>query len=137
MLTRIDHIEFVVKDVEALVTFYKKLGFQEILRSTHHRLSVEIQLPGPNQPIYEIHEAESAEREGIEHIAFLVDDMDKTYNELQAKGVKFLREPHLVPASGRVLANARDPEGFKVQLVSAKREEPKAGGIGTRPFEGH
>ena len=137
MLTRIDHIEFVVKDVEALVSFYKKLGFKEILRSTHHRLSVEIQLPGPNQPIYEIHEAEPQEREGIEHIAFVVDDMDKTYAELQAKGIQFLREPHLVPASGRVLANTRDPEGFKVQLVSSRREEPEAGGVGTRPFEGH
>ena len=137
MLTKIDHIDYAVKDVEAVVSFYKKLGFQEILRSTHHRLSVEMQLPGPNQPIYEIHEMESEERQGIQHIAFLVDDMQKTYDELQAKGVKFLREPHLVPASGRVLANAPDPDGFKVQLVSAKREEPEAGGIGTNPFEGH
>ena len=138
MLTRIDHIEMVVKNVEEFVNFYKQLGFEEILRTTHHHLSVEMKLPGPNQPVYEIHEVEEgSEKVGIDHIAFLVDDVQKTYDELEAKGVKFLREPHLVPASGRVLANTRDPRGFKVQLVSAKRETPEAGARGTNPFQEH
>ena len=137
MLTRIDHIEIVVRNVEEVVSFYKQLGFQEVLRTTHHRLSVEMQLPGPNQPIYEFHElVEGSEKPGIDHIAFVVDDMQKTHDELLAKGMKFEREIHLEESSGRVLANTRDPEGFKVQLVSAKREKPKAGGKGSNPFDG-
>ena len=55
MLIRIDHIEIGVKNVEEYVAFYKELGFREIMRTTHDTLSVEIQLPGTNQPIYEIH----------------------------------------------------------------------------------
>ena len=126
MLTRIDHIELAVKDLEEVVSFYKKLGFQEILRTAHDGLAVEMQLPGQNQPIYEMHELKASEQPGITHVAYVVDDMQKAYDELQAKGVKFLREPRLSQASGRVLANALDPNGFKVQLVSAKREKPKA-----------
>jgi catechol 2,3-dioxygenase-like lactoylglutathione lyase family enzyme len=135
MLTRIDHIEIVVKNVEEFVGFYKKLGFREVQRTTNHRVSVEMQLPGPNQPIFEIHElVEGKEKLGIDHIAFAVDDIQKAYDELQADGMKFFRELHLEESSGRYLANTRDSEGFKLQLVSAKREKPKVGGKGSDPF---
>lgn len=56
------------------------------------------------------------EREGSPCIDFLVDDVDKTYQALNKRGVSFDKEPHETPWGGRI-AKFSDPDGNKLQLV--------------------
>ena len=48
MITQIDHIEIIVKDVKEYVDFYQKLGFKLLQWTDHHGGSAELQLPGTN-----------------------------------------------------------------------------------------
>jgi len=80
VITQIDHIEIIVKDVKEYVEFYQKLGFKLLQWTDHHGGAAELQLPGPNQPIFEIHTVIDEENIGINHIAFKTDDLVETYD---------------------------------------------------------
>lgn len=125
MILGIDHIEIIVRDVEKHVEFYQKLGFNLIKRTDHHGGSAELQLPGENQPIIEIHALLTEENPGINHISFRCDDVDATYEELTAKGIDFYEAPSPVPVTGRRNALFRDPDGWRLQLSDARRTEPQ------------
>ena len=125
MIDRIDHIELVVRDVKKHVAFFEILGFKLLAWTDHHGSSAELQLPGPNQPIIEIHEVLTEENPGINHIAFRCDDVEKTYEELQKKGIVFHKEPHKVPHTGRTNILLRDPDGFRLQITDKTRREPE------------
>ena len=126
MITQIDHIEIVVQDVKRHVEFYQKLGFKLLTWTEHHGGSAELQLPGPNQPILEIHTVLGEENIGINHIAFRSEDVNKTYDELQAKGIPFAKGPHKVGYTGRTNLLLRDPGGWRLQITDAKREKPSS-----------
>lgn len=126
MITSIDHMELIVCDVDAHVAFFEKLGFNVLTRTTHHGGSAELQLPGDNQPIIEIHEAGGEEVIGINHIALKVDNAEAAYKELSADGVAFTRGPKLIEVTGRTTVELRDPDGWRIQLVDAERKPPVA-----------
>ena len=125
MIRGIDHIEIIVRDVDEYVGFLEKMGFKVLTRTSHHGSSAELQLPGENQPIFEIHQVGGEENIGVNHIAFKVDNAQETYAELQGKGVKTMRAPNFVPATGRTTVNMRDPDGWRMQLVDAQRKAPQ------------
>lgn len=124
MVRGIDHIEIIVRNVEEYVAFFEKLGFKVLTRTAHHGASAELQLPGDNQPIFEIHQVDREENIGVNHIAFKVDNAQEAYAELQGKGLK-LRAPNYVVATGRTTVNFRDPDGWRMQLVDAERKAPQ------------
>ena len=119
----IDHIELIVRDVDEFVAFFEAMGFKLLTRTNHHVSSVEMQLPGDNQPIFEIHQVGREENIGVNHIAFKVDSAQEAYQQLQGK-VKVMREPNYVAATGRTTVNLRDPDGWRLQLVDADRKAP-------------
>jgi catechol 2,3-dioxygenase-like lactoylglutathione lyase family enzyme len=125
MVRGIDHIELIVRDVEEFVAFFEKMGFKVLTRTSHHGASAELQLPGDNQPIFEIHQVGGEENIGVNHIAFKVDNAQESYDELQGKGVKNMRTPNYVKATGRMTVNFRDPDGWRMQLVDAERKKPE------------
>jgi catechol 2,3-dioxygenase-like lactoylglutathione lyase family enzyme len=127
MITQIDHIEMIVKDVDAHVDFYQKLGFKLLTRTDHHGGSAELQLPGPNQPILEIHTVLGEENIGINHIAFQAEDVFESHRELTAKGIQFNSEPYRNKHTGRGNIRLRDPDGWRLQLSDKKRKEPAKG----------
>ena len=124
MVRGIDHIEIIVKDVAEYVAFFEKMGFKVLTRTKHHGESAELQLPGENQPIFEIHQVGREENIGVNHIAFKVDNAQEAYKQLQGK-VKVMREPNYVAATGRTTVNLRDPDGWRLQLVDADRKAPQ------------
>ncbi|CAG0955394.1 partial methylmalonyl-CoA/ethylmalonyl-CoA epimerase, partial [Anaerolineae bacterium] len=89
MITRVDHIEMVVPDIDIVAEFFKKLGFEEVRRTAHHGSAVEMRLPGQDQVLFEFHTGHATEVPGINHIAFKVEDCQATVAELKAKGIKF------------------------------------------------
>ncbi len=121
MITGIDHIEIIVDDLDAYVDFFTNLGFEVLARTTHHGGSVEVKLPGEGQPIFELHKVIGEENPGVNHIAFRCTDVVAAHAQLSQAGVRFASEPHKVPSTGRTNANLRDPGGWRMQLVDAKR----------------
>ncbi|MFQ5899293.1 MAG: VOC family protein [Candidatus Methylomirabilia bacterium] len=124
MVTQVDHIELIVDDLEGYVRLFQAMGFKLLSRTTHHGVSVELQLPGPNQPIFELHQVEGEEVIGVNHIAFRVEDMRGVCDALRAQGVRFEGEPRYVKETGRTIVNGRDPDGWRFQIVDAKRRSP-------------
>ncbi len=124
MVLGIDHIELIVRDVDEHVAFYEKLGFKVLLRTEHHGGSAELQLPGENQPVIEIHTATGEETIGINHIALKVANAQEAYDDVVSKGITPDRGPHLVQVTGRTNVNLRDPDGWRMQLVDADRKLP-------------
>lgn len=127
MLTGIDHIELIVRDVDESVRFFQRLGFELLTRTPHHGGSAEVRLPGEGQVTFELHAVQGEENPGVNHIAFRCDDVATTHHQLTDAGVRLDVEPHLVPASGRTIVNFRDPDGWRLQLVDPKRATPTEG----------
>ena len=125
MVRGIDHIEIIVKDVDEYIAFFEAMGFKVRTRTTHHGSSAELQLPGENQPIFELHQVSGEENIGVNHIAFKVDSAEGSYAELQSKGVKTMRAPNYVKSTGRMTVNLRDPDGWRMQLVDKERKAPE------------
>ena len=123
---RVHHIDISVEDLEKAVKYFtEKLGWKLIRRTEHMGGAVEL-APAPGGVIFELHQVTEEDKiklkEGkrewgtpyLNHIAFEVDDVDKTYEELKAKGVPFKDEidkPHLRPETGRKVANTYDADG--------------------------
>ena len=124
MIRGIDHIELIVRDVDEFVTFFEAMGFKLLTRTAHHGVSVEMQLPGDNQPIFEIHQVGREENIGVNHIAFQVLDVEAAHRELAARGITIPQGPRLVPSTGRTNLNFRDPDGWRLQIVDARRKAP-------------
>ena len=54
---------------------------------------------------------------GSPHIAFYADDVDRTYRELQAKGVRFKGAPVAAAAGRPRVAYFLDPDGITLELA--------------------
>jgi len=125
MIRGIDHIELIVRDVDEYVTFFRKLGFELLMRTGHHGDAAEMKLPGENQTIFEIHQVGGEEVIGVNHIALRVDDAEEAYADFLKKGVPFTRGPKHIDATGRTTVELRDPDGWRIQLVDAERKAPE------------
>ncbi|MEM3616346.1 MAG: VOC family protein [Candidatus Bathyarchaeia archaeon] len=55
-------------------------------------------------------------------VEFLVDDVEKFYNELKSKGVKFVKELHEEPWGGKQ-ATFTDPDGNMLEIVQINWEK--------------
>ena len=54
---------------------------------------------------------------GCSHIAFTVDDLDKEYERLSKKGVKFNCPPYVSPDGYAKVTFCHDPDGTSIELV--------------------
>jgi catechol 2,3-dioxygenase-like lactoylglutathione lyase family enzyme len=121
MFEALDHIEVVVRDVERYVEFFRPLGLTVLRRTAHHGVSAELAIPGQGQPILEIHQASMQEVIGINHLAFRVENVTAAAARIQALGIKLEGGPMMAKSTGRFLANFRDPDGLRLQIVEAPR----------------
>ncbi len=121
VLGKIDHLDLSVDDLEGTLKFFtEKLGFKFVRRTEHGGGAIELTTPA-GDVIFEFHQVteeykrETAlERPYFNHVAFQVDDLDKTYEDLKKKGCLFKDAadfPHLRPETGRRVANTYDADG--------------------------
>lgn len=112
MIKRIWDVTLTVRDLERAVRFYEgTLGLLKKYQFSDYAgfdCGVELGLKtwGELEPL----------RQGEPLINFLVDDVDRAYKELVARGVKFLKEPRETPWGGKV-ALFQDPDGNTLQLT--------------------
>ena len=140
MIQGIDHIDIGVSDVEKCVKDLENMGFKVLARVDLHGGTVQLQCPGTNQPVFELHPVGhgGVEDTRVNHIAFKSDDVQETYDDLTSKGLVFMRAPSYNEDSGRTLCNLDDPDnpstgergahknaidiwGFVPQLVDAEK----------------
>ena len=58
---------------------------------------------------------------GYGHIALEVDDVYKACEDIRARGGKITREPGPMKHGSSILAFVEDPDGYKIELLSAQR----------------
>ncbi|MFC8502646.1 VOC family protein [Pedococcus sp. NPDC057267] len=131
MITNISIVSVFVKDVDESKRFYTDvLGFEEkdditlgegyrwctVVHPSQPELQVHLAVPGP--PLApELVEAirRSQDQGGMSGVGLNVDDCQKTYEELTAKGVGFLQPPSQRPYGTEALC--RDNSGNWLVLV--------------------
>jgi catechol 2,3-dioxygenase-like lactoylglutathione lyase family enzyme len=128
-LGSLDHIDIVVENPQKMANFFVSIGFKLVRKLDHGGDAVELAFPGEgDQPILELTSRDQGDGRvrdlGLRHIAVRSSDINKTFEELTARGFTFDKPPRPIEATGRMLTNLKDPEGRSLQIVDfpAKRD---------------
>jgi methylmalonyl-CoA/ethylmalonyl-CoA epimerase len=125
MLTRIDHVGLAVRDLDEAIAFYARTFDVQVV---HEEVMLDvggagarIQLLAPLRPDSPIGKFLERSGEGIQQVAYGVDDIDAVSAELRARGVRLLYdEPRRGTAGSRVnFVHPKDAMGVLVELVEA------------------
>jgi catechol 2,3-dioxygenase-like lactoylglutathione lyase family enzyme len=115
-LTGVDTVAVVVSNRKKALDWYRDvlgLPVAYIAPDIGHWIEV-----GPSRPLTRIHLCETSEEEGAggpSGITLLTDDIQREYEELRRKGVRFLSPPEKMDW-GEWLAVFVDPDGNEVDL---------------------
>jgi glyoxylase I family protein len=132
MFRTVDHIELIVRSLRDSRSFYEALGFDFVRETDHHGVSLEMALGGQGGVVLEMHEPTMEENIGINHLAYLVDDIDAAVAGLVEAGARLEKGPVTAKHTGRRLANFRDPDGWRLQIVSRPDGGPAGSGAPAR-----
>jgi len=121
------HTCYRILDPEKSTDFYvnklgmKKVGEMDLGSATNHFFAMEAD---PSQPMLELtHNHDRTEPyekgEGYAHVAFTVDGLEETVENLKSQGVEVTLEPKTLTADGNdyKIAFIEDPDGYKIELV--------------------
>ena len=130
MLERVEHIALAVSDVEAAISHYRDVWGLEV----SHRERVEdqgveevmlplgdsnLQLLSALSPDSIVGRFLERRGEGLHHIAYEVDDLDRTLDELRLKGVRLIDERPRPAGRGHMVAFVHPSanHGLLVELI--------------------
>ena len=142
MLTRIDHVGLAVHDLDAAIAFYENtFGMRVVHQEINEEQGVReamlavgdsgscIQLLAPLTPDSTIAKFLDRSGEGIQQVAYGVDDIDSASAELRARGLRLLYDaPRRGTAGSRVnFVHPKDAGGVLIELVepAAPPSSPK------------
>ena len=122
MFSQIDYTMVVVSDMARSVEFYRdKLGiplkFETPEWTEFQTGATTLALHGGGVPRTGPPAGDPSKQAGHCSIGFNVEDVDKTYQELQAKGIRFVMPPTQREGEGIKLAVAIDPDGLPVSFA--------------------
>ncbi len=126
MIKNIDHIGIAVKDLDEAIKVWEKLGLkvEEIEEVEDQKVKAgiiwigksRIELLQPTSEDSPIAKFIEKRGEGIHHIAFLTDDLEKHLEELKEKDVKLIDEKPRIGAGGKKIAFAHPKSTGKVLI---------------------
>jgi catechol 2,3-dioxygenase-like lactoylglutathione lyase family enzyme len=126
MLKGIDNVGVAVTDLARSVAFYEKLGFTKGYDYEADVKGCTMNVGSAVLFLFQTKQAnpQAVKREptlaqnppGIDHISFLVEDVNQTYAELKANGVEFLGEPADQDWGARLVA-LKDPDGNNLYFL--------------------
>lgn len=140
MISRVDHLNIVVSDLDRAVAFFLLFGFSEGLGAELDTAFLEVlsgiagakgkfvtlRHPGSNVAI-ELLQFETdgaadpllgrADRIGLRHLAFAVTDIDAVVAKLAAQGVEFLSPVQTWRKTGKRLVYCYGPDGILLELA--------------------
>ena len=116
------HTCYRIGDIDRSVSFYEKLGFEEVGRFPirDEAINVFMGLPddGARLELTYNHGVDSYDLgTGYNHIALSVDDLDGTLERLGGQGIEPEKPPYRVREGGSRIAFVRDPDGYRVELI--------------------
>ncbi len=122
MFKQIDYTMIVVSNMDASVEFYRdKLGlplkFESPQWTEFQTGATTLALHGGGEPASGPPTGDPSKQAGHCSIGFNVEDVDKTYEELKAKGIRFVMPPTQRENEGIRLAVAIDPDGLPVSFA--------------------
>jgi methylmalonyl-CoA/ethylmalonyl-CoA epimerase len=139
MLTRIDHVGMAVPDLDVAIAFYEKtfgmaLVHQEVNEAQGVREAMMavgdsgscVQLLAPLTPESTIAKFLDRNGQGIQQVAYGVDDIDAASAELRARGLRLLYDaPRRGTAGSRVnFVHPKDAGGVLIELVEPAAPAP-------------
>ena len=145
MIVNIRHAGIVVKDLDAAIRFYGDLlGMKVMRRMDESGVYIDnmtalqnvkvttVKLAAPDGQLVELLAFRSHSStvdnqrgiadQGLTHIAFTVDDLDRTYAALTKAGVVFNAPPQLSPDGYAKVTFCKDPEGNFLELVEVLKK---------------
>ncbi|MTI82430.1 MAG: methylmalonyl-CoA epimerase [Firmicutes bacterium] len=133
MIKKIDHIGIAVKDMDASLKFYEEvLGMKaegtEVVEEQKVKTAFiptgesEVELLESTSPDGPIAKYIEKKGEGIQHIAYRVDDIEKALEELKAKGVKLIDEKPRRGAGGAKIAFLHPKATFGTLVELCERD---------------
>jgi catechol 2,3-dioxygenase-like lactoylglutathione lyase family enzyme len=127
----LNHISFLCYDLADSERFYKEVfnmktvfdrrtdGYilvaDPVLLAHKEREAVTLEIMGPEAPWDREQTFLTEHGPGLDHICFVVDDVEKAYEDLSSKGVDFFGEPE--KTNGNCLAWFYDPNGVQIELM--------------------
>ncbi len=130
MLDKIEHIALAVSDLDAAAAHYRDVwGLEVVHRERVEDQGVEeamvpvgdtfIQLLAPTGDDTTVGKFIARRGEGLHHIAYEVDDLEATLNELRARGVPLIDEQPRLGGRGHMVAfvHPKGNHGLLVELI--------------------
>lgn len=127
---RLNHVALRVKDIDKILEYYcHGFGFEEAFRINNDDGSLRIVYLHISEGQYfelclggdERMDFDDKKSIGVRHICFTVDDIAKTKQEMEARGVVFDSEIMLMRDKNQA-AYLFDPEGNKLEIVQVMPE---------------
>jgi catechol 2,3-dioxygenase-like lactoylglutathione lyase family enzyme len=144
MILNVRHTGLVVNDLQASLDFYtKNLGFTVKIQTNEDQIFIDTILGLHNSELttvklslndgvmIELLDFKSDTRKitdrqifdaGPTHMAFTVDDLDKTHEMFSRDGIEFISEPRISPDGFAKVAFCSAPEGTYIELVELLSE---------------
>ena len=124
MFTKIDYTMVVVSDMDRSVEFYRdRLGiplrFQSPDWTEFETGATTLALHGGGVAATAPPAGDPSKQAGSCSIGFNVEDVDKTYEELKSKGIRFVMPPMQREGEGIKLAVCIDPDGLPIAIAQA------------------
>lgn len=126
-MSELIHTCYRITDIDRSVSFYRKLGFEELRRMPirDEAINVFMGLPGDGARLeltynYGVESYDIGT--GYGHIAITVADMDATLEQLATVGIKPEKPPYSVREGGSRLCFVRDPDDYRIELIESDRQ---------------
>ena len=112
-LSKIHHIAIIVSDYEVAKDFYvNKLGFSVIRENYRLNEHTELEIFAEENPPKRVNRPEAC---GLRHLAFCVESVEQTVNELAEVGIEC--EPiRMDDYTGKKMTFFHDPDGLPLEL---------------------
>jgi len=132
MIKHISHIGIAVKDLDAGIAFYEKLGFTlEAIEEVPSQMvkvaffpcgDTRLELLAPTSEESPIAKFIEKKGEGIQHLAFAVDDLPANLSEVEAAGVQLIDKSPRPGAHGAEIAflHPKSTYGVLIELCKEK-----------------
>ena len=122
-MSELIHTCYRITDIDRSVSFYEKLGFEEVSRQPirDEATNVFMGLPGDGARLELTynhgHDEPYDIGTGYGHIALTVDDLDGVLERLAGEGIRPERPPYTVREGGSRLCFVRDPDDYRIELI--------------------
>ena len=122
-MSELIHTCYRITDIDRSVSFYEKLGFEEVSRQPirDEATNVFMGLPGDGARLELTynhgHDEPYDIGTGYGHIALTVGDLDGVLERLAGEGIRPERPPYTVREGGSRLCFVRDPDDYRIELI--------------------